>query len=53
MTCNNNCDQGRTCTCTPQRELLWDVMESVVTLATIIGIITSLCFLLGYIWYRT
>jgi hypothetical protein len=34
-------------------DLFWDVMESVVTLATIIGIITSLCFLLGYIWYRT
>ena len=51
MTCNNDCDQGRTCTCTPQRELLWDVMEGVVTLATIIGIIAALCFALGYLWY--
>jgi hypothetical protein len=34
-------------------DLFWDVMDGVVTLATIIGIITSLCFALGYLWYRT
>jgi hypothetical protein len=51
MTCNNDCDQGRTCTCTPQRELLWDVMEGVVTLAVMVGIIATLCFLFGYFWY--
>jgi hypothetical protein len=36
-----------------ERSLFWDVMESVVTLATIIGIIAALCFALGYLWYRT
>ena len=34
------------------RDLFWDVMEGLVTLAVIIGIIASMCFLLGYIWYR-
>lgn len=34
-----------------ERSLFWDVMEGVVTLATIIGIIAALCFLLGYLWY--
>ena len=32
--------------------LFWDVMEGLVTLAVIIGIIVSLCFTFGYIWYR-
>ena len=32
-------------------DFFWDIMEEVVTLATIIGIIASLCFLLGYFWY--
>ena len=32
--------------------LFWDVMEGLVTLAVIIGIIVSLCFMFGYIWYR-
>jgi hypothetical protein len=34
------------------RDLFWDVMEGLVMLATIIGAIASMCFLLGYIWYR-
>ena len=33
------------------RDLFWDVMEGLVTLAAIIGIVASLCFLLGYMWY--
>ena len=33
------------------RDLFWDVMEGLVTLAAIIGIIASLCFVLGYMWY--
>lgn len=33
------------------RSLFWDVMEGLVTLAAIIGIVASLCFLLGYMWY--
>ena len=34
------------------RSLFWDVMEGLITLATIVGIVASLCFLFGYIWYR-
>lgn len=34
------------------RDLFWDVMEGLVTLAVIIGIVASLCFMFGYIWYR-
>lgn len=33
--------------------LFLDVVESLLTLAMIVGIIASLCVLLGYIWYRT
>ena len=52
MTCNNNCDQGRTCTCVMKdRSLFWDVMEGLVTLAVIIGIIVAFCFAVGYYWY--
>ena len=36
-----------------ERDLFWDVIEELVTLATIIGIIAALCFMFGYIWYRT
>jgi len=31
--------------------LFWDVMEGLVTLATIIGIIAAVCFMFGYFWY--
>ena len=34
------------------RDLFWDVMEGLVTLAVIVGIVASLCFMFGYIWYR-
>lgn len=34
------------------RDLFWDVMEGLVTLAVIIGIVASLCFMFGYFWYR-
>lgn len=33
--------------------LFMDVVEGLLTLAMIVGIIASLCVLLGYIWYRT
>ena len=51
-----NCRQGRDCPVRKElmlkkRSLLLDVMEGVVTLATIIGIITAGCMLLGYVWY--
>ena len=54
-----NCTQGRDCPVRneritqvmKERDLFWDVMEGLVTLAVIIGIIASLCFLLGYMWY--
>jgi hypothetical protein len=36
-----------------ERDLFWDVVEGLVTLATIIGIIAVGCMLLGYFWYRT
>lgn len=52
MTCNQNCNQGRTCTCVMRdRSLFWDVMEGLVTLAVIIGIIVAFCFAVGYYWY--
>ena len=34
------------------RSLFWDVMEGLVALAVIVGIVASLCFMFGYIWYR-
>ena len=33
------------------RDLFWDVMEGLVTLAMIVGILATLCFALGYFWY--
>jgi hypothetical protein len=33
------------------RDLFWDVMEGLVTLAVVIGLVASLCFMFGYIWY--
>jgi hypothetical protein len=51
-----NCTQGRDCPVRKARELdrslFWDVLENVLTLATIVGIVVSLCFMFGYIWYR-
>jgi len=35
-----------------ERDLFWDVMEGLVTLAVVIGLVASLCFMFGYIWYR-
>jgi len=53
MICNNNCDQGRTCICRlKERDLFWDVMEGIVTLAVVIGVIAVMCFTFGFIWYR-
>lgn len=52
MTCNQNCDQGRTCICAiKDSSLFWDVMEGLVTLAVIIGVISAFCFVVGYYWY--
>ena len=52
MTCNQNCDQGRTCICAMRdRSLFLDVAEGLVTLAVIIGIIVTFCFTVGYYWY--
>ena len=52
-----NCTQGRECPvrkarATQDRDLFWDVMEGLVTLGVVLGIIVSLCFMFGYIWYR-
>jgi hypothetical protein len=33
------------------RNLFWDVVDDLLTLAMIIGVIATLCFLLGYFWY--
>jgi hypothetical protein len=53
MSCNNNCDHGRTCNCDLEyRSIFVDVMEGVITLAVIVGIIASMCMMFGYIWYR-
>lgn len=35
-----------------ERDMFWDVIEELVTLAVIVGIIASFCFTFGYIWYR-
>ena len=52
MTCNQNCNQGRRCNCClKERDLFWDVMEGFVTLAFIVGVIASVCFMFGYYWY--
>jgi hypothetical protein len=34
------------------RDLFWDVMEGLVTLAVVAGIVVGMCFMFGYIWYR-
>ena len=51
-----NCTQGRDCpirkTRALDRNLFWDVMEGLVTMGVVVGIITSMCFMFGYIWYR-
>jgi len=51
-----NCTQGLDCPVRKARELdrnlFWDVMEGLVTLGVVIGIIASMCFMFGYIWYR-
>ena len=51
-----NCTQGRDCPIRKTRELdrnlFWDVMEGLVMLAVVLGIIISMCFMFGYIWYR-
>jgi len=55
-----NCTQGRDCPVRNERiaqvmkdrDLFWDVMEGLLTLGAIVGIIVSLCFMFGYIWYR-
>ena len=50
--CNNDCDQGRICTCAiKDSSLFLDVMEGLITLAVIIGIIVTFCFVVGYYWY--
>jgi len=33
------------------RNLFWDVIDDLLTLAMIIGVISTLCFFLGYFWY--
>jgi hypothetical protein len=35
------------------RDLFWDVMEGLVTMAVVAGIVAGMCFMFGYIWYRT
>ena len=51
-----NCTQGRDCPIRKaralDRNLFWEVMEGLVTLATVVGIIAGMCFMFGYIWYR-
>ena len=54
-----NCTQGRDCPVRKERieaaknrSLFWDVMEKLIALSVLVGIITSMCFLFGYIWYR-
>ena len=53
-----NCTQGRDCPVRKERteaaknrSLFWDVVDGVFTLAVIVGIIASLCFMFGYMWY--
>ena len=54
-----NCRQGRDCPIRKERalamrnrDLFWDVIEGLVSLSVFVGIIASLCFMFGYIWYR-
>jgi len=53
-----NCRQGRDCPVRKEQalrdvNLFWDVMEGLVSLSVLVGIIASMCFMFGYIWYRT
>jgi len=34
------------------RNLFLDVMEGLLALAVTVGVIASMCFMFGYIWYR-
>jgi hypothetical protein len=54
-----NCTQGRNCPVRKERELsmknrsvFWEVIEGLVSLSVLVGLIASMCFLFGYIWYR-
>ena len=51
-----NCTQGRDCPIRKaralDRNLFWDVMDGLLLLTIVVGIIASMCFMFGYIWYR-
>jgi hypothetical protein len=56
-----NCTQGRDCPIRNERiaqalkknSLFWDVMKQLIALSVLVGIVASMCFLFGYIWYQT
>ena len=55
-----NCNQGRDCPIRKERteaaknrSLFLNVIEGLVSLSVIVGLIASMCFMFGYIWYRT
>ena len=55
-----NCSQGRDCPVRKEhalamknRSVFWEVIEGLVSLSVFVGLIASLCFMFGYIWYRT
>ena len=55
-----NCTQGRDCPIRKERmeaaknrSLFLDVIEGLVSLSVLAGLIASMCFMFGYIWYRT
>lgn len=63
MNCCNSygiCTQGRDCPirkerteATKNRNLFLDVIEGLISLSVLAGLIASMCFMFGYIWYRT
>jgi hypothetical protein len=58
--CNNNCDQGRSCTCNVYKKQYWELRknhlefkELIVHLLLLVCAFSSLCFWFGYWWART
>ena len=53
MTCNQDCDQGKTCDCR-ENPPLWEIIAvGIWTLLTIFGGFSLFMLCVGYYWYKT
>lgn len=56
MTCTNDCDQGRRCTCGPEyeqdpaREFLQDIVDWAGVIAGVFMATAVIGFLVGFLW---